>query len=135
MIPECRRLQNILDDNALLIARDSFGYLNSTLNNDRVRITNFLIEQILTIIGKDELSRIRQLEKDVVEKREIEMLTNIYNYSKEHQYNEALFFIGSGHRESILMKIGEFNAKQETKLNWAIRDNNDYFPPSKIREK
>jgi hypothetical protein len=36
------------------------------------------------------------------DKREYEMIKNIYNYSKENQYNQAVFLIGSGHRKSIV---------------------------------
>jgi hypothetical protein len=128
MIPECRRLQNVLDDNDSLMERGGFRYLNSRLNNDRFKATDLLIGKMLTVLGDDELFLIYRLEKEVIEKREIEMLTNIYNYSKEHPYNQALFFIGSGHRESIIKKIAEFDRTQETKLNWVIRDNDNYIP-------
>ena len=130
MIPECRRLQNILDDNDSLMERGGFRYLNSRLNNDRFKETDLLMGKILTVLGDDELFRIHRLEKEVIEKREIEMLTNIYCYSKAHHYNRALFFIGSGHRESIIKKIAEFDTTQEIKLNWVIRDNDNYVPLS-----
>jgi hypothetical protein len=128
MIPECRQLQNMLDDNASLMARLGFGYLNSTLNDDRIKTNNLRTERILTILGNNELFQIRSLEIEMIEKREIEMLTNIYNYSREHIYSQALFFIGSGHRESIIKKIVEFEVTQEPKLNWVIRDNDNYVP-------
>lgn len=126
MIPECRRLQNILDDNSSSMERGGFGYLNSTLSNERMKAISILADQILAVLDDDELFRIRELGKEVIEKREIEMLTNIYSYSKAHPYNQALFFIGSGHRESIIKKIAEFDATQEIKLNWTIRDNDNY---------
>jgi hypothetical protein len=128
MIVECRRLQNILDDNATLMEQDGFTYLNSALNDERIKATDILIGKVLAVLNDEKLFRIRVLEKKMIEKREIEMLANIYSYSKEHPYNQALFFIGSGHRESIIKKINEFDVAQEIKLNWVIRDNDNYFP-------
>jgi hypothetical protein len=32
--------------------------------------------------------------------------------------DKALFFVGSGHRKSIIEKIQEYNEKEEIKLNW-----------------
>jgi hypothetical protein len=130
MIRECRMLQNAIVDGEVLTKRDGFSYLNCTLNDERMKAIVLLTDQMLSILNNEELFRIRSLEKDVIEKREIEMLTNIYSYSKAHPYNQALFFIGSGHRKSIIKKIIEFDAAQESKLNWSIRDNDSYVPLS-----
>lgn len=97
-----------------------------------MRGLDLLIEQVMAVLGDEELFRIRRLEHDIVEKREIEMLSNIYVHSKNDPYNSALFFIGSGHRESILKKIAEFDATQETKLNWIVRDNENYLPVNQV---
>jgi hypothetical protein len=128
MIRECRILQKTIDDGRLLIERGGFSYLNGRLNDERIKAIGLLTEQVLAVLGNEELFSIRRLEKEVIEKREIEMLRNIYSYSENHPYNQALFFIGSGHRESILKKIAEFDATQEPKLNWVIRDNDNYVP-------
>jgi len=52
--------------------------------------------------------------------REDVMLANIYGYSRKYEYDRALFFIGAGHRESMLKKIEEFNKQQRPKLNWLL---------------
>jgi len=127
MIRECRLLQNTIVGGTFLTKRDGFSYLNSALNDEQMKAIGLLTDQILSILSNDELLRIRSLEKEIIEKREIEMLTNIYCYSKEHPYNNALFFLGSGHRRSIIEKIIEFDIAQETKLNWIIRDNDNYL--------
>jgi len=51
------------------------------------------------------------------------MLQNIYNYSKENQYNQAVFLIGARHRKSIMQKIIEYEKISEIKLNWTIYGN------------
>lgn len=55
--------------------------------------------------------------------RENAMLQNIYNYSKENQYNQAVFLIGAGHKRSIVQKIEEYQRFSEIKLNWTLYNN------------
>lgn len=57
---------------------------------------------------------------DEVDNRENAMLQNIYNYSKENQYNRAVFLLGAGHRKSIIKKTLEREKQSEIKLNWMI---------------
>ena len=49
--------------------------------------------------------------------REYEMIRNIYNYSKEHQYNKAIFLIGADHIISITKKIQKYK-EEDIKINW-----------------
>lgn len=69
-------------------------------------------------VNKNRLTRIRKLFYQVHETREHEMIKNIYNYSKEHQYSTAILFIGAAHRKSIIEKIEKYKTQQSLKLNW-----------------
>ena len=55
-----------------------------------------------------------------VDNRENAMLQNIYNYSKENLYNQAVFLLGCGHRKSIISKIAEYEKLSTVKLYWTI---------------
>lgn len=59
-----------------------------------------------------------KLRKDVHDRRENEMLQNIYDYSKEHSYPTAMFTIGAGHRKSMMQKIQKYERKIQIKLHW-----------------
>ena len=115
-IAECHMLRNLLDKQSSLEFQYGFEFLNSNQNNELFSEINSLKEAILTILNNDKLFRINKLEKEVLEKRENEIIDNICNYSKEHQYSQAIQFIGAGHRESIMKKIERFNSPE--KLKW-----------------
>lgn len=122
-IIESRDLRNLLDKQSLLISRNGFSYLNSNQNDELFGVFKILKERILNIINDENLFRIARLEKEVIEIREREIINNIYNYSKEHIYNQALLFIGSGHRKSIIKKIEKFEIQEKIKLNWILYNN------------
>jgi hypothetical protein len=59
-------------------------------------------------------------DKELHQNRETEMLQNIYNYSKIHQYKRALFICGAEHRKSIIQMIPETEEREKLKLNWTF---------------
>ena len=79
-----------------------------------------LKEIILHKSNDENLFRIAELEKKVIENRENEIIDNIYNYSNEHKYSQAILFIGSGHRNSIIKKIEIRKSFEKTKINWIL---------------
>jgi hypothetical protein len=53
-------------------------------------------------------------------KREIEMVKNIFKYSKENDYNDAVFIFGVAHKNSILQKINDYKNKNKITINWKL---------------
>jgi len=106
----------------LLTAQDGFAYLNSKKCSelfDKKKIT----EKNLMEFGINNMNLLFHTYKlfhEEQDNRENEMLHNVYNYSKENQYNQAVFLIGSAHRNSIMQKIAEYETKEKLKLNWTF---------------
>ncbi len=89
----------------------------SIIVNDEI---NDAIEKGLIKIDSDKLNQTYQLWKDVNNRRENEMLNNIYEYSKIHKYDNAIFTVGSGHRKSLMNKVVSFNGKSSIHTNWTF---------------
>ena len=110
--------RNSIDRNKSYTGMYGFKYLNSIGCMNLAKVTNDAIENGLQAINDKRLFEIRQLWKDVHDKRETTMISNIYNYSKEHAFDNAVFTLGSAHRASIIQKIQEHEKTSEIKLNW-----------------
>ncbi len=108
--------KNLEDEQNFMTELDGFGYLNSTKCAE-VFEKKLLIEKDLIEFDpyKNLLLSIYKLFHEEHNKREIEMLNNIYNYTKENQFNKAIFLIGSAHKNSIMKKINELEFKE---VNW-----------------
>jgi hypothetical protein len=108
-----------------LIAQEGFHYLNSDdflvcLERKEILEKNIMESEI----EKDRLLDIYKLfHEEQCNNRENEMLLNIYNYSKENQYNKAVFLIGAEHKRSIMKKIKEYEKLSGIKLNWTMYSN------------
>lgn len=109
------------NDQSLLTAQYGFKFLNSDKCLDLSEQKNIIIKNIIGVdINKNELFRVYQLFNRQDDTRENAMLQNIYNYSKENQYNQAIFLIGAEHKKSIMQKIIEYEKLFEIKMNWTI---------------
>lgn len=72
--------------------------------------------------NKQHLLRIYKLFHQEQDNRETKMLENIYNYSRNYPYRQALFLIGAAHRRSLMQKIADLQKKEEIRLNWMFGD-------------
>jgi hypothetical protein len=108
-----------------LIAQEGFHYLNSDVFLGFLEKKEILEKNIMeSEIEKDRLLNIYKLfHAEQYNNRENEMLQNIYNYSKENQYNQAVFLIGAEHKKSIMKKITEYEKLSGIKLNWSMYGN------------
>jgi len=95
-----------------------FMYLNSNQCDDLFEKLYILEENIINNSANEKLLHLYKLWHEIQEKREYEMISNIYKYSYEHTYNKGLFLVGAGHRKSIIDKIQEYEKKNRLKLNW-----------------
>lgn len=118
--------KQIVKEHCTLRDKEGFAYLNSEKCLelfDKMKVTE---KQLIEFSGinKNELLRIYKLFHKEHDNRENAMLLNIYNYSKENQYNQAVFLLGYAHRKSIMQKIQEYETKEELKLKWSFYNSN-----------
>ena len=84
-----------------------FPYLNSS---HCAKLYSDLEDTIMATLNKlsnEELIKTYSICHEVDERRENEMINNIYKYCNEHDFEKGLFMIGASHRESIIDKIQE----------------------------
>lgn len=110
--------RNSLDYQISSVINYGFEFLNSDKNDKLLQEIDSLKEKVLDRINDKDLHRISVLEREINEKREDEILNNIYSYCKDHHFDQAILFIGSGHRKSMFKKIEERNNLENIKLNW-----------------
>jgi len=118
--------KKLVDEGKLLTEHYGFDYLNSKKYLDLDEKMKLREKQLIesNCFYKNELLRIYELSfKEIIDDREIAMLRNIYNYSKENVYNQAVFLIGARHRESIMQRIIKYDKASETKLIWTMYGN------------
>ena len=101
-------------------AEKGFEYINSSKNDENLKI----IENVIVNSNDENIISNFNEWKKYNEKRDINMINNIYNYCQHNIFNNAIFLVGSGHRDSIIKIIERYETRN---INW----NTNYF----IKEK
>ncbi len=117
------KLDNEKDE---LMIHEGFKYLNSDAFIDYLNKKIEIEKRILESEPDNERlhNSYKLFQIEAKDKRENAMLQNIYNYSKENQYNKAVFLLGSEHRRSIIPKIEEYKKMSTIRLNWTMYGEN-----------
>ena len=113
-------LRTLLSTKKYYSSIHGFKFLNSedyVHYDDRVKGA---IENGLKKIDDENLNLAYQKWKEFTDKRENEMLQNIYNYCRAEKYNKAIFLLGASHRKSIKEKIKVYQLNEYVELNWVI---------------
>ena len=112
------KYRNLMDLDKDFIFKYGFNYLNSekySAINTEIYNT---IEATLELLQNERLNTIFNNWKNTNSERESHMLNSIYDYSQANNFSQAIFLIGSAHRQSIINKISDFQESKPIKLNW-----------------
>ena len=106
-------------------ARCGFKYLNSDRCSEMFEKMDNMKQHILENSNNEKYVSSYKLWLMILDKREDEIIKNIYNYSETYRFNTALFYIGAGHRKSIIRKIQQRNEMEKLKINWNYNNYRD----------
>ncbi len=122
ILQESFELERLILELEEKICLGGFHFLNSDANNEVLDKFEILKGQLLNKINDLQLFSIAEMDKNVIDKREDEIINNIYNYSKENQYFNALLFMGSGHRRAMMQKVENLKDQKGFKINWIFHN-------------
>ncbi len=100
------------------ISQHGYSFLNSDNCIKLIEKMHILEESVLLDMNDTKLLFQYKSDRELDNKRENEMLQNIYNYSEQHPYNNAVFICGTEHRKPIIKRIQEYEENKKIKLNW-----------------
>src|SRR6478609_514349 len=100
-----------------------FPYLNSYQFSELSERRISLEKSILKKMNHQKWLMTYKRWEDIIERRENEMVKNIYNYCDRNKYTKAVFLIGAEHKKPIMDKILKFEKQNKNDLNW----NFNYF--------
>ena len=102
--------------------RDNYGleFLNSERCSEMFRKMKYLERYIVHKDGprKAKLIQLFNIFHQELNNRENWMLKNIYKFIGSNEVNQAVFFLGYTHRDSIIEKISEIRKNGNTQINW-----------------
>ncbi len=112
--------EELLKEQYLKTYENGFLYINSK-ELEKLFEKLYVIEgSVIEKLNDENLSRIYKLWREIHDNRENEIIKNIYDYSFENKYNNALLLIGAEHKKSLIEKIKKHQTQEKIKLNWKL---------------
>jgi hypothetical protein len=108
----------LLNQRTVSTEQQGFLFLNSSQCREIMERLHLLEEEILRTINNAKLFQTYKSWLEIINKRENEMIKNMYNYSTLTKYNRAIFLIGAEHKKPVKDKIPIFERKNKIELNW-----------------
>ena len=108
----------LCDYDSQYVRQYGFNYLNSIYSDHNNKDKYKEMEATLNKLNDSKLFEIFVSWNKIIEKRENEMIKNIYNYCRENTFERGIFFIGAAHRESIIEKIKKIVEIEELEIKW-----------------
>ena len=103
--------------NIILASEQGFPYLNSIECCDLMEKMHSIEVEVINKSNDKKLVEDYREWQLITENRDNEMLKNIYNYSRNNNFNNAIFIIGAEHKKTILDKIKNNN---DLTMNWQL---------------
>jgi hypothetical protein len=106
------------EEHSNTVYRYGFEYLNSSACATVMARLSEIEEK--TIIGTRDAELIRGLERwrDAIQRREREMIGNIYEYCRENVFDTGVFLVGAAHKTAIVKEIETHVSTKAVLVNW-----------------
>ncbi len=108
------RYRDLIDNFNLLAKEQGFEFINSVEGIKRHEQMRKLGDEI---VNDDKINENFYRKFDQYENS---MLENIFSYSLDHRFENAVFLCGNGHIHSIKNKLKSLKKKEKTFLNWSF---------------
>ncbi len=112
--------RDLWNQKLLKLKQNGYYFLNSYECIEILNKLQIIEETVLRETNNVRLLNEHRAEKTLHEKRENEMLSTIYNYSKQYPFDKAMFICGADHRQPIKQKIKKHETKANLILNWTF---------------
>jgi len=110
------RLLNEANDNS--VHRDGFNYLNSVACETMMARIREIEERAINGTGDQDLIHGLKRWRQFTQKRESEMIDNIYQYCRENVFDTGVFLVGAAHKTDIVKEIEKHASTEAGLIDW-----------------
>ena len=110
------RLLNEENDNS--VRRYGFQYLNSVAFATMTARMSEIEDETISKTGDQGLIRGLERWRQLIERRELEMVGNIYEYCRKNVFDTGVFLVGAAHKMGIAKEIEKYASTEADLIDW-----------------
>ena len=108
----------LMDENDNSVSRYGFKYLNSVAFATLMARKSEIEEKTIIETGDHGLIRALQWWCHHIQRRELEMVSNIYDYCRKNVFDTGVFLVGAAHKTGIVKEIEKYASMEADLINW-----------------
>lgn len=112
------RLLNEQNDKS--VQQYGFSYLNGVAFATTMARISEIEEKIVNETGDQGWIRGLERWRHVMQKRELEMVANIYEYCRANVFDTGVFLVGAAHKPGVVKEIEEYASTEADLINWNL---------------
>jgi hypothetical protein len=120
MAQNSQDFRSLMDDIEILEYTRGFEYLNSRLNDSNHHRIDAIVTKALKELNDERLLMAYDDWNIHNSKRDDAMISNVYKFCRETNFNKGVFLFGSGHRQSLIKKIQLVKKTEKIRVNWKL---------------
>jgi len=102
------------------VSRGGFQYLNSSDGAAMLARIAEVEERTIIATGNQDLICALASWRSFMQNRELEMVSNIYGYCKEHAFGNGALLVGAAHQNGIVGAIERYRHSEAHLIDWAF---------------
>lgn len=115
---ESQEYQRLEEKNAESVESGGFDYLNSIACETVFARLSKIEEETITGMGDPFLIRSLKTWRDLIQMRELAMVSNIYEYCRNNVFDTGVFLVGADHKTAIIKTIEEYASRKADPVSW-----------------
>ena len=112
------RLLNEQNDNG--VRRYGFQYLNSVACATMMARMSEIEDEMISKTGDRGLIRGLERWRHLIQRRELEMVGNIYEYCRKNVFDTGVFLVGAAHKMGIVNEIEKYASTEGDLIEWNV---------------
>jgi hypothetical protein len=118
-VAQASREYRLLDEKSGNSARRyGFQYLNSVAFATMTARMSEIEDEIISKTGDQRLIRGLEKWRRLIQRRELEMVGNIYEYCGENVFNAGVFLVGAAHKMGTVKEIEKYASTEADLIDW-----------------
>ncbi len=115
-----REYQVLNEENDKSVCQYGFSYLNSVAFATVMTRISEIEEETINETGNQGLIRALERWRHLIQRREREMISVIYDYCRENVFNTGVFLVGAAHKMGIAKEIGHYASAEADLIEWKL---------------
>lgn len=118
VLQDSQEYRNLDEENDKDVNESGFSYLNSDAFASRSSQMSAIEDAIISGTNHRDLIQALKDWRQLIRKREVEMVRSVYEYCRKHDFDRGVFLVGAAHKTGIVKLAENYASREPALITW-----------------